>query len=155
MASKYPNLKTYILESEGAIPATGRMTINPKGIHVFITFTTLNKELYIRQYFSNNPEYYFAYYSEEEEILSTSFCNHVLELSKQKQTTKRNPSGDNLRIFRIALSVPGELAQEQGWADKASATIQLTNFLSEINTIYERDLAIRFTMVAGNEDLIF
>ena len=57
-----------------------------------------------------------------------------------------NPSGTQLRTYRLAVSATGEYTTRFGGA--AAAMAQITTTMNRVSGIYERDLAIRFNLVA-------
>lgn len=61
--------------------------------------------------------------------------------------------GDNLRIFRLAVSTTGEFTQQEGGA--TATALLLDSWLAEINDLYGREYCVRFEIIANNDLLIF
>lgn len=61
--------------------------------------------------------------------------------------------GDNLRLFRLAVSTTGEFTQQSGGA--ASTELLLNQWLEDINDIYGREYCVRFEIIPNNNQLIF
>ena len=61
--------------------------------------------------------------------------------------------GDNLRVLRLAVSTTGEFTQQNGGVNPSAVLIE--QWLEEINDIYGREYAVRFTLIPNNNLLIF
>lgn len=61
--------------------------------------------------------------------------------------------GENLRIFRLAVSTMGEFTQQSGGVAETEALIE--EWLAEINDIYGREYCVRFELIPNNNQLIF
>jgi hypothetical protein len=57
-------------------------------------------------------------------------------------------NGDTLRTYRLALAATGEYTAAAG-GTKALALARMTTTMNRVNGIYERDLAVRMTVVTG------
>lgn len=68
-------------------------------------------------------------------------------------TPSAAPVPVTLRTYRIAMMADGDFTAYHGGAAPALAAI--VTGVNRINAIYERDLAVRFTLVANNNLLIF
>ncbi|OWY25003.1 hypothetical protein C7N43_17450 [Sphingobacteriales bacterium UPWRP_1] len=62
-------------------------------------------------------------------------------------------NGGTLKTYRIAIAATGELTTQYGGASGATDFIVAT--LSGISLIFERELSVRLTLIAGNNSLIF
>lgn len=63
------------------------------------------------------------------------------------------PRGENLRVFRIAVSTIGEFTQENGGINNTSNLID--EWLETINETYGREYCVRFELIPDNDQLIF
>lgn len=63
-------------------------------------------------------------------------------------------NGANRRTFRLAVAATGEFTSDAG-GSAVAALSAITTVVNSVNAIYERDLAIRFTLVANNDLLIY
>lgn len=61
--------------------------------------------------------------------------------------------GENLRIFRLAVSTNGEFTQQNGGA--SAVPLLLEEWIDTINKIYGREYSIRFELIPNNDLLIF
>ncbi|WP_165360743.1 reprolysin-like metallopeptidase [Candidatus Chloroploca sp. Khr17] len=58
------------------------------------------------------------------------------------------------RDYRLAIATTGEYAQFHG-GTKASVMAEIVNVVNALNAIYERDMAVRFTLAANTDQLFF
>ena len=63
-------------------------------------------------------------------------------------------SGNEMKIYRIAISATGEYSEYHGGGQLDALTAIITT-LNRVNMIFETELAIRFILVANNESIIF
>ncbi|MEO1261471.1 MAG: LamG-like jellyroll fold domain-containing protein [Bacteroidota bacterium] len=61
--------------------------------------------------------------------------------------------GTELRKYRFALAVPGELTQ--GWGGVPGAMAQVAILMNDLNGIVERDLCVTFELIPNNDTLIY
>ncbi|HAD11610.1 MAG TPA: hypothetical protein DCF33_04135, partial [Saprospirales bacterium] len=66
-----------------------------------------------------------------------------------------NETGDVLRVFRLAMTIPGAVSEAYGWDTKTKAMSALVAFLGQLNHIYERDLTVRFVLPEEQDKLVF
>lgn len=62
--------------------------------------------------------------------------------------------GDTLRTYRLALAATGEYTIFQGGTIEKTLAA-MVDVVNQVNAVYERDLAIRFTLVEATPQLIF
>lgn len=69
---------------------------------------------------------------------------------------KGSPStGGELRTFRAAFAVTGDYTARYAGGSAELAQSQLVTLVHRLNQVLERDLSVRFLLVAGNDQLIF
>ena len=61
--------------------------------------------------------------------------------------------GDNLRVFRLAVSTTGEFTSQNGGI--VATTLLLNQWIAEINDLYGREYSVRFEIIPTNNQLIF
>jgi hypothetical protein len=61
--------------------------------------------------------------------------------------------GDTLRVLRLAVSVNGEFAQQNGGVNTVATMID--NWLEEINELYGKELCMRFELIPNNNLILF
>ena len=163
LAAKFPEIKSY----KGKNPkASVRFDISPKGFHASIF--THKGEVYIDPYWSTRSPYYTAYYTrdfasnapielscgakmdalEENNAPATisPFENNVVEM--------RNSEPITFRTYRLALACTGEYATFHG-GTVMGALAAINTAVNRINSIFERELAVRMLLVENNEEVIF
>lgn len=168
LADKFPQIKTFIVQSIENQLNTGRVDITPKGFHALIY--TQNGTLYIDPAFANDNTKYIAYYKKyfytTKEKPTCAFENSeaigiedgVLEHNEPTELSSfksiKTTNGTQLRTYRIAVSATGEYTQYQGGtvADGLSAVVTSIN---RVNTVYERDFSVHLNLISNNDLIIY
>ncbi|HEX9927705.1 MAG TPA: M12 family metallo-peptidase, partial [Pyrinomonadaceae bacterium] len=147
LSAKYPEIRNYSGQGIDDPTATMRINWTPKGLNAYVAssqFTFL-----VVPYSESNSQYYLSYFSQDENgdafKCSTSNFTPAGEnnLSGEDHLTV---TGSVLRRYRLAISVTRQFYLASGEND-AAAVAAVTNFVSNINVIYERELTIRFVIV--------
>ncbi|RYJ45166.1 reprolysin-like metallopeptidase [Flavobacterium beibuense] len=119
-----------------------------------------NPDLYlgeIEQYSMNQVANLFGFEITECEIASYEFQIFYPETLNPYCTSPyfntNIPRGDNLRIFRMAVSTIGEFTENKGGVNNTSQLID--EWLETINEIYGREYCMRFELIPNNDLLIF
>ncbi|MEX0794812.1 MAG: reprolysin-like metallopeptidase [Pirellulaceae bacterium] len=63
-------------------------------------------------------------------------------------------SGELLRTYRIAIAATGEYTQYHG-GTVVNGLAAITTALNRVNAVYENELAIRFELVANNDEIVY
>lgn len=74
--------------------------------------------------------------------------------ARLRRANARFQSGTQLRTYRLAVACTGEYAQFHG-GTVAGAMAAINTTVNRVTGLYERDVAIRFELVANNDQLIF
>jgi subtilisin-like proprotein convertase family protein len=161
LAAKFPEIKTYILKGIDDPFASGRMSVSPDEFGAFFTSKQFGQEVYIRKALKNSASIYLSYWGKEDPSLQQPF-NCLWEGTTKPSRAEPenlkpgpNETGDVLRVFRLAMTIPGKLSEGYGWTTKAQAMASLVAFLGTLNTIFERDLSVRFVLPAKQDEIIF
>ncbi len=162
LAAKFPDIKTYILKGIDDPFASGRMSVSPDEFGAFFTSHQFGQEVYIRKALKNSASIYLSYWGKHDPSLQKPF-NCLWESSTtpsdhahdENRMAGPNETGDVLRVFRLAMTIPGKLSEENNWTTKAQAMAAVVAFLGQLNTIYERDLSVRFVLPAKEDNIIF
>jgi subtilisin-like proprotein convertase family protein len=160
LAKKYPAIKAY----KGINIVTGdaiRIDISPNGFHA--TIYTNDGTICLDPLYQNDINQYQAYYKadvldqnrffKEAPITTKQVFGFPLKARKAPQTSTVL-NGEQLRIYRIAVSATGEYTTYHG-GTKADALAAITTTLNRVNGIYERDLAVRLVLVANTDAVIY
>lgn len=159
LAAKHPEIRSFVAHAPGV---RGRLDISPRGFHGMLF--TPSGTVYIDPRAGSGERYYVSYYQQDyapaEKPRAANVCR-THELSPH--TSGRHPSthafpaafrsGDQLRTYRIAIAATGEYTTFHGGAVNALAAINTT--LNRVNTIYERDVAVRMTLVGNNNTIVY
>jgi subtilisin-like proprotein convertase family protein len=162
LAAKFPDIKTYLLKGVDDPMANGRLSVSPDEFGAYFTSHQFGQEVYIRKVLKQSGDIYLSFWGKDDPALQRPFTC-LWEGAEDPATHQRpaetlagpNETGDVLRVFRLAMTIPGKLSENYGWTTRAQALSALVSFLGQLNTIYERDLSVRFVLPAGQENIIF
>jgi hypothetical protein len=151
LAVQFPEIKTYRAQGLDDPTATARLDVTPQGFHAMIIGES--ETVYIDPYSMNDPNHYISYLkSDFSKTGAKPFqCevktgpSHPLE-DKAARGAGRAANGTTLRTYRIAVSATGEYTAFQG-GTVLGAQAAITTTINRNTGIYERDLAVRFTLV--------
>ncbi|MBZ0204579.1 MAG: T9SS type A sorting domain-containing protein [Ignavibacteria bacterium] len=155
LAIQYPEIKTYLGQGIDDPFATVRFDYTPLGFHAMIL--SPNGIVFIDPYSMNETEYYISYYkSDFFPAIDPKFVCHVDENSEAEVFTPRitgSRTGEQLRTYRIAIATTVEYTNVCGGLAGTVANINTT--LNRITGVYEQDLAVRLTLIANNNTIIY
>ncbi|MBK8563116.1 MAG: BspA family leucine-rich repeat surface protein [Saprospiraceae bacterium] len=160
LAAKFPEIKTYLLKGVDDPHTTGRLVVGPDGFGAYFSSLPNGKEVFIRKVSKTNNNQYLSFWGKDDPSLEAPFvCSHegAEEALKAGDNLKNmnmvNETGDELRVFRMAITTVGELSEQQGWTTTAQALAGVLNDIAALNVVYERDASVRFVL-PENEDLL-
>ncbi|MFN0203453.1 MAG: reprolysin-like metallopeptidase [Bacteroidia bacterium] len=153
-ASQFPMIHTYLGECMDMKGVTTRITVGPMGLDAIVlgaeegvfyvtpyVRNNATSDAHISYYRNNDRQYEYACGTEdkiEEEILAGDY-------SQAKVL-----AGDcSLRTYRMAISLTGEYTVWSG-NSKALALNNLTATVNNISAVYEKTIAVRFTLVTDS-----
>ena len=165
---KYPNIRTYVGQNIKNPSSTISFSITPQGLHA-MTLSSKTGTQFIDPYSENNT--YIVYDKGNLPALKKEFrCLVPNDLIMSRETSKnsksqRNANDSKLRTFRLALASTIEYSQFHWQAAglngfntveerKAAVLAAMVVTMNRVNTIFQRDLAIKMTLV-DNSNLIF
>ena len=149
LSAQYPDIKTYQLTDPSKKTILGTITVTPGGVNG-ILFTPKGSA-YINPLGSDFPDLHMVYYVKELKILNRVNCSVADELSMTNAVTglaAPMAGSCQLRTFRLAITTTGEYTNWAG--SQANAIAAATVTVNNVSAIYERDLAIRLTIVTNN-----
>jgi hypothetical protein len=76
-------------------------------------------------------------------------------LLKKSVVTENVSSGSTLRTYRLAAAATAEYTQTYGFGTVVQGLAAVTTTVNLVDAIYEREVAIRLTLVANNDAIIF
>ena len=162
LAAKYPQIKTYKVVAANEPTVTGVLDTGPTGFHAYLN--TAKGEMFIDPVSNGSGEYYSYYKQDYASTSSKTFscgvkaksatASPVEELKALGVTTLARTS-DNLITYRIAVATTGEYSQQVASGDATNTLNQVITAIARVSFIYERDLAIRLTLVNNNNLIIY
>ncbi len=173
LAAKYPQIKTYSGQGIDDPTATMRFSVTQNGFRAMI-LSGLHGAVYIDNYFHKQDRYYISYFKKDYVLDApkhepclvhdipqqrNDHWHDGLDIAKtidvgEGPGTSSSLSDGFLREYRTVFSATGEYTSFHGGtvADGLAAIVETIN---RINEVYERDFAIRFELIANNDDVIY
>ena len=164
LARKFPEIKTYVIRAVNNLRLTGRMMVSPYEVSAFFADPVDGYEVFVRKVYKGREHTYMSYYGQDDPTQANEWqCGYEEEIetgkakgnAAQEKAITFDPTGSNLYLFRLAITFQGATSEANGYTTKEEALAGIVSFLSEINTIYERDLSIRFVLPENEENIIF
>ncbi len=169
LAAKFPEIRSYRGTAADGSGATMRLDISPRGVHAFLLIegrtVVVHPAFYARGDARTVTTEYLSYdYGEYGTAAGDLTCAGMIIPEREQVealTSVARPSsirtGETLRTFRLALATTQEFTNATGLGGgTVSGTIAALNTLvNSINAIYERELSIRFTLVASNDQIVY
>jgi hypothetical protein len=147
LQAQHPELRAYRAEGIDDATATGRFDRTPAGFHAMLI--SERGTVYIDPTEEGQRSQYFSFWKGD--VSGEHFeCLHdgAEDGFALAAFPTNNPSGDQLRTYRLAVSATGEYTTFFGGVAGAQAQIMTT--VNRVTGIYEREVAIRLTLVATN-----
>ena len=155
LSSHRPEFKSYIAQGIDDLTATARFNITPVGFYAVIS--GINGISYVELTDKkNNNDAYITYYDHDIievdnesgncESDHSEIIGHDNGESNFSRTNSCFQIGDNLRNYDMVLTCSGEFYALNGNSDAAVETA-LLNRVTQINTVYEKEMSISFTIV--------
>ncbi len=165
LANKYPDIKSYVGKGINDPTATIRFSVTLFGLHT-MTLSGTTGTSYIDTYTKDLKNY--MVYSRKNLMGSKSFSCQVEDdhekIAKQYSPFLRSNDG-KFRTYRMAMACTIEysafhitaagLGSGTTAQQKAAVLAAMNVTMTRVNAVYERDLAVRMTLVANNDVLIF
>lgn len=154
LAAKFPGIKTYRGQGIDDPNATLRLDVTPAGVHAQVLSPA--GAVYIDPFLQGDPDLLVSYYKRDYRKEADDFVCHVQVQSGSSRPTTACPlaSGATLHTYRLACAGTGEYTQfHGGTVDAGMAAIVTT--VNRVDGIYEQDLAVRLTLVADNNLLVY
>ena len=168
LAAKLPTLKTYKVIGLDNPLISGRLDASPEGFHGFLN--TEQGVVYIEpesSYSSNGSKETYRSFNKSnfpsaKHEFKCSVIGHdhgdspLQSLHNRPQTLAMRSSGTHVRTYRLALAATAEYtaAVSAGTPSVAKAQAAIVTAINRINAIYEKEVAIRFSLV-DNSNIIF
>lgn len=159
LAAKFPEIQTYAAQGIDDPTATARLDWTPHGFHALII--SADGSIYIDPYAHGNVTLYMSYLKSNftptetpAELPPVADEEMADSLAQQLALQGNFTSGALLRTYRLAVAATGEYTIYHGGsvADGQAAIVTAVN---RVNGIYDRETAVRFTLVTNNDSVIF
>jgi hypothetical protein len=168
LAAKFPGIKTYRAQGIDDPAATARFDLTPLGFHAEV-LSPLGA-YYIDPYWHLKKTTYAAY-SRHDLIGRPGEDVHLIDDIDRASETAETPgglttpvvetgleadrsSGTQLRTYRAAVAATGEYTAFFG-GTVAAGQAAIVTAINRVNEVYESELAIRLTLVANNNLLVY
>jgi len=161
LAARFPEIKTFIGYGVDDPFATIRFDYNPYfGFSAQVLST--HGDVYIDPYAKGDTEHYISYLTKDNHRQSSFNCNTVLDSADAHNRPERIQGGicrgSQLFTYRLAIACSGEYATTvcSPTAPSVPSTMAaITTTLNRVNGIYEKELSIRFLLVANNSQVVY
>src|SRR5690349_2582551 len=159
LAARYPEVKTYAAQGIDDPAATARFDWTPTGFHAIVLATTGTS--LIEPAALGDVENYLVY--SPGDVPGSGECDVSAE--DQEAAIRRNAllkkslvtssSGTTLRTYRLAVAATGEYTQAYGGGTVSGGLAAITTTINLVDAIYEHELAIRLSLIANDDAIIF
>ncbi|MFP8892693.1 zinc-dependent metalloprotease [Chryseobacterium sp. EZn1] len=155
LASKYPDIKSYIGEGVEDPASKVYFSISPLGLSSMEIYKD-QSAVFIQPYTKDLSTYIVYKKSDRKDHLNKLECtvSDAAQKGNLNVVTHKNADDATLRTFRLALSCTGEYTSYFG-GTKAQALAAMNNTMTRVNGIFENDFAARMVLIANNDDLIY
>ncbi|MCC6796530.1 MAG: hypothetical protein IT366_15525 [Candidatus Hydrogenedentes bacterium] len=156
LAEKYPEIRTYAGRSLDGRDLFVRFDRTPKGFHAIVLG---GKAVYIDPYKQEGVyvSYFATDYPGDDDTPGCSF-EDAHSVDEAKGGVSLGMHGDTLRTYRIAIACTGEYANFHGAVSpetKVNAVAAIATTFNRVNGIFESELAVRLTLIAANDSIVF
>jgi Metallo-peptidase family M12B Reprolysin-like len=140
-----------------------RFDWTPTGLHAIVLSS--QGTIFVEPYTKGDRSTYISYFkrdfSEDAESFQCSTAEDEEPLTQTGRTkalqpvTKMVASGQTLRTYRLAIAATAEYTQVYGGGTVNGGLAAVTTTINLVNAVFERDVAIRLVLVAGETNIIF
>ena len=147
--NRYPQNRSYKLRGVNDKYISGRLSVTARGLSAMIYTKTGN--VFIEP---KSGELHRAYLHDAAMFENFSCGTDHSNYRPGPKSNDRTSYGNNERKYDIAIASTGEFSAKHG-NNLATINGVILDYLTLLNTLYERDLAITFVLVDDNDDIIF
>lgn len=162
LAAQFPTIKTYAGQGIDDPTATLRLDWTPAGLHAMILSAT--DTIFIDPYQRGDTTHYISYAKRDFQLPAAKIFVEpaptvedtamAREIAALVASGVLKPSGAQLRTYRLAVAATGEYTQFHG-GTVALGLAAIVTTMNRVNGIYEREVAVRMTLVANNNLLVY
>ena len=155
----FPEIKSF--DGYGSNGTFVKWDITPQGLHAMI-MTPGQSTIFIDPFLKGNDKYYIVYYKKDfsTDKIKECFFNSDEDILENENQLQENNFAQmafgscELRTYRLAISATGEYTAFQGGTVTLAQAAQVTT-MNRVNGVFERDMAVRMTIVANNNLIIY
>ena len=164
---KHPEIRTFAGRSLRNPNVTMRGSITVRGFRLMILHNDGNVG-FVEPYYNGQTQYYIAYHQDAvptetlPQGLSRGIApNAVINTDPGTPALATQPAADRssaelvkMKVYRFAVSCTGEFGQDHGGTQEGAfaGVVEYTNW---VNSIFERDIALRLQLVEKSVDVAF
>ncbi len=165
LAAKFPEIRTFRGQGIDDPAATTRFDLTPAGFHAKIS--SPSGSIYIDPMNRGDDIHHISYWTRATINPSASEfrCGVTgepvaAELGHSSAANQRGgtlPNGDMLKTYRTAVAATGEYTafHSAGAPTVAEGQAAIVTAMNRVNEVYERDLAIRMTLIPNNNLIVY
>ncbi len=159
LATKFPEIKTYVGQGIDDRTAMIRFDLTPRGFHAMIL--SANGTVYIDPYWRDDDRTHLSYFKLDyvsDEPFKCLVDAQVERDPNADQPTLARPTGATLKRYRLALACTGEYATRvcsPAAPTKPATLAAMVTSVNRVSGIYEREVSIRFLLIANTDALIY
>jgi hypothetical protein len=159
-AQAYPFIRTFVIKGVSDVRATGRIDVTQWGFHGLVLGH--NYTAVIDPFVLGDTTNYLCFYKQNMARANDFFCeteesasiNSVNFQQQLQSAIAEKSNGTQLRTYRMALACTGEYAAYYGGTVSGAYSGMVTS-INRVNAVYEKEVAIRFNLVANNTLLVY
>lgn len=160
LAAQFPDIKTYRGQGIDDPWAMLRMDYTPQGFHAQVLTPSGEGAWYIDPFTDGDTVLHSSYYRADLRRSTPWFCGFtggddlpVPNIGLRGGVVER-PSGSDLSTFRLAVAATGEYTAFHG-GTVALGQAAIVTAVNRVTGVYEREVAVRFVLVANNSSLVY
>ncbi|MFD1466594.1 reprolysin-like metallopeptidase [Hymenobacter caeli] len=152
LAARFPQIQTYEAQGLDDPTATARLDVGPAGFHAQVL--SAGRAFYIDP--TGDSAHAVAFDRSDAAPATGWTCRTAGAAGPRapRATAAGQPNGAQLRTFRLAVACTPEYSLTQG-NTVASVLAAVASTVNRVDGVYERELAIRLVLVAGEDQVIF
>ncbi|WLQ17174.1 M12 family metallo-peptidase [Hahella aquimaris] len=175
LEAKYPELRTYKVFGVEDKGVSGRIDTTPRGFHGYVNTPEATMVIEPESSFSEteSASQYRGFFKEDmpsKEPLQCDTAEHdhsiesgneygYLKSLEMPGLAERVSFGDSYKVYRLAMAATGEFSASVS-SDSSNPSVAETqafivSVVNRLNQIYEKEVAVRFQLVADNDSIIY
>lgn len=157
LGARFPEIRTYAGRGLADASLSVRFDLTPQGFHAMV-FTQQQGTVFIDPLYHGQDRLYQVY--ARRDFVPPPHKTFSCAAEESPATDPHAPRGGKrfgdcqLRNYRLALACMGEYAQYHG-SEVPLILGAMATTMNRVNGVYEREFAVRMTIIANNDTLIF